>query len=373
MKFVILGGYGEIGQVIVEDLFETAKNAEIIIAGRDAARAKKFAGSFKNPRVTSRQADAGNIKKLSKLLKGTDMCINAAQYYYNLNVMRACLIAKTNYVDLGGLFHMTKKQLKLNSLFIKRGLTAALGCGATPGITNIMIAKASQFFDAIYEVHIRFGGKDYTNYNQPFTLPYSAQTILDEFSMKAAIFNKKIKMIKPFSDEEIENFSQPVGKTRCGSILHSELATIPQFLRNKKLRICTFKGGFGEEFSQFFLLLTRLGFHKGVARILTINFLNQFLPAPNTKVRDLEILRVRITGKRKNKKQTLVMECTASSNSKWNAAAGTVDTAVPCSIIAQMIANNQITEKGALPPEKCVPPEKFFKQLKKRGMKIRIF
>lgn len=376
--YAVLGGYGEMGSIIVRDLVESAKNAEIWIVGHNGAKAKAFAASFRNPRVKWKSLDISNAAQLAKFLYQKNktkksVCINAAQYYSNLRVMHACLKAKTHYVDLGGLFHMTKKQLRLNKIFKKSGLTAALGCGATPGITNVMAAYGAQFFDKIHEVHIRFGGKDYTNYRQPFTLPYSAQTILDEFSIKAAIFRKKIKMIKPFSDQEFENFPSPVGKAQCGSVLHSELATLPRFLRNKKIRICTFKAGFDENFSQFFLLLARLGFHKAAARRLTVEFLNKFMPDPRTRVNDMEILRVRINGKAKNLKRALIMDCMARSSKKWNASAGTVDTAIPCSIIAQMIANGRIAGRGVLPPENCVPPELFFKELSKRDIKIKIY
>lgn len=43
----------------------------------------------------------------------------------------------------------------------------------------------------------------------------------------------------------------------------------------------------------------------------------------------------------------------------------------PLSIRAQMIAENDIDEKGAFSPEACVDASKFLKELSQRGMKIR--
>ena len=44
-------------------------------------------------------------------------------------------------------------------------------------------------------------------------------------------------------------------------------------------------------------------------------------------------------------------------------------TGYPTSIIAQMMVNNEI-EKGAFPPELCVPGEKILSELSKRGIRI---
>ena len=39
--------------------------------------------------------------------EGAAVCVNSTQYYFNLDVMRACLKAGVHYLDLGGLFHVT--------------------------------------------------------------------------------------------------------------------------------------------------------------------------------------------------------------------------------------------------------------------------
>jgi lysine 6-dehydrogenase len=45
-------------------------------------------------------------------------------------------------------------------------------------------------------------------------------------------------------------------------------------------------------------------------------------------------------------------------------------TAFPTSIIAQMVANGTITERGVHPPEQCVPLDPFIAELKKRKIII---
>ena len=63
--------------------------------------------------------------------------INSAQYEVNLPVMEGALRAGAHYVDLGGLFHTTRRQLLLDDRFKAAGLTAVLGLGSCPGIANV--------------------------------------------------------------------------------------------------------------------------------------------------------------------------------------------------------------------------------------------
>ena len=40
MKFVVLGGYGAMGSIAVRDLYDSCKDCEITITGRDLEKAK---------------------------------------------------------------------------------------------------------------------------------------------------------------------------------------------------------------------------------------------------------------------------------------------------------------------------------------------
>ena len=48
-----------------------------------------------------------------------------------------------------------------------------------------------------------------------------------------------------------------------------------------------------------------------------------------------------------------------------------IDTGAPPSIAAQMLASGEITARGAVAPENAVPPERFFRHLKRRGMTVK--
>ncbi len=376
-KIVVLGGTGNIGRWVVRDLYDFCKDCEILIVSNDR-KAIQYAKSFKSSRVKGAVVDVTDVGNTAKLLKGAAVCVNCVVYYFNLDVMRACLKANVNYLDLGGLFHVTRKQLKLNKQFKKKKLIAVLGCGSTPGITNVMAKYGARMLDKVDEIHISFGDADFTKYEQPFVLPYTMYTLFDEFMMKPALFTKgRLKLVEPQSGNVEIIFPKPVGKLKGFYTIHSELATFPSSF---KLKECSFRVTFPSEFDEKIRFLIDTGFAsdkeilvKGMKvkpRDLTAKVMDRWLPKAGTRINDLEYLRLEFKGRKKGKKKKFILYCLTKSNKKYNVPAGVYDTAVPPSIIAQMIANGKVKERGAVAPEKCVDYKVFFKELRRRGISV---
>jgi lysine 6-dehydrogenase len=381
MSIVVLGGYGEMGQVISTDLSQTF-DGEIVIAGRDVEKSKEFSKRLKSKNIRCAYADISDSASMEKVLEGADVLVNATNYYSNLEVMKHALSSSVNYLDLGGLYHMTLKQLELNKQFEKKKTLALLGCGATPGITNIMANHGSKQLEEIDSIHIQFGDKDYTDYKMPFVVPYSMYTVIDEFTKKPAVFsNGKLKFVEPLSGSIDIDFPKPAGKVNCFYTLHSEIASMPKKFHEKGIQNCSFRGGFDKQFVVQVKFLIDTGFTsekpvevkgKTVRPIdVTVKMLNNFIPPSNIKVNDYEFLRVELSGKKNGKKKRLVMYCKSVTDKKWNIPAGSWDTGVSPSIIAQMIVKKQINAVGVLPSDDdCIDSNLFFRMLAKRNMQV---
>ena len=379
MNYLILGGYGNIGRVIAEDLFAYAPESKIIIAGHNERKAQAFAATFKSKRVQGVKAEAAG-KEIVSLLKKCGVCINATQYYHNLEVMKACLKAKTNYIDLGGLYHMTKKQLKLNKAFQKIKKTALLGCGSTPGITNIMAAFGSTLFDTLKSIEISFADAEFTPYRQKFVLPYSFHTLIDEFTLNPIILaHGKMKETLPLAGEKVMHYDmlpKEFQDQKGSYTLHSELATFPSSFREKKLKECYFRVTFPEEFIKKIRTLIELGltsqetvfikYDRINIRDAAAKIMEQWLP--QNIIKDEEVLRIEIEGKKKGKAKKVILDAVAKSKGKFPA--GTYNTGVPASIIALMIGQEIVTRKGVFPPEQGISTALFFQELKKREIAI---
>ncbi len=371
-KIVVLGGYGAMGKIIVMDLAQYAKKMNIVIAGRDSKKANAFIRTLHADNVTFVEADVNDIRQTAHALKGADVCVNAVQYELNEKIMRACLLANCHYLDLGGLFHMTRKQLKLHGKFKQKKLLAILGMGAAPGVTNIFAKMAMDKLNKVSEVHCRVGGKDFTVIKNPPVIyfPYSPKTVLEEHSFPPMIFHQgKFEQIAARSLKTKEDFGGKIGEQTVMATLHSEVATLPKY--KPGIRECTFQISFPDDFEQKISFLVEIGLAKPENIDFTSKVLAQ-LPKPNVKPHDIEMLRSFAKGTINGKLKTVYVEGLFKSNSRWGAGAGDVDTGVPPSIVAQMLAKEEITIHGVLPPELSVPVKPFVHELKRRGMKLRV-
>lgn len=355
-RFIVLGGAGTIGRVVVRDLFESHPDNQILIADYNEPVAQALAKSFKGRRVWAKFADARDPEKLTGLLAGQDVVVNCLQHDFNLAVMAAALSAGVHYVDLGGLFTWTRKQLKLDKTFRDRGLVAVIGSGCAPGITNMLVAYAAQCSEKIRSVKIRVGAIDFNPPSPELRFSYSAQTIIQELTLRPWIFRRgKFNQISPRTGWELTEFPKPIDKAWTLWTRHSEIATLPLSFQDRGLEYCDFKVGFDRAFVAAVMVRLRWGW--------TIRDFNKLLkPADNPN--DYEITRVIV--------DDIILDCHAKSRPDWQASAGDIDTACPISIVAQMIASGAIVRPGVWPPEMAVPVEPFFKELKKRGMKITI-
>ncbi|PYR61339.1 MAG: hypothetical protein DMF85_02520 [Acidobacteria bacterium] len=123
-RIVVVGGAGAMGRIAIRDLVETAPaGVEIVLADRDARVAREVARPF-GGRVRVIDADARNVRRTARALDGASVVINACHHTLNLDVMHAALAARCHYVDLGGLFHVTREQLRLHATFRRATLTA---------------------------------------------------------------------------------------------------------------------------------------------------------------------------------------------------------------------------------------------------------
>ncbi len=381
MKFVVLGGTGMMGRITVRDLFESGPG-EIVIASTELQKARSAAAAYKSPRVTGAQVDVDDTPALARLLSGADVAVNCVQYQHNLSVMEGALKAGAHYVDLGGLYHTTKKQLRLDGRFRKEGLTAILGMGSTPGITNVLAAYGSASFDSIRSISIKFGAADFSRIEgRPFPVPYSVQTLIEEFTLPPMVYRKgRMVQEKPLGGMESAVFPKPIGRKTAFYTLHSELATFPESFGGKGVKDVSFRVSFDSSFVDKVLFLHDTGMASGRpisfkgAEIIPREFLAKAVslqPRPKVKrLDDYECLMVEMRGRSRGKPKHVQAFCMARSMPGWGAAAGDVDTGTPPSIVARMLASGKITDKGAFPPEFHVPHVEFFKELEKRRMRV---
>ena len=402
MRVVVVGGAGAMGRWTVRDLTESEGVDEVVVADLDGSRAREAAGwaaarsgSNGSARVGGVALDAGDGQALRQAFDAADVVCNCAVHATNLAVMEACADAGTHYVDLGGLFHTTRRQLALHDRFVAAGVTAVIGMGGSPGTTNVLAALAGRDLELVEEVEIRLGVADFAPSSAPVPVPYAIQTILDEFAAPAMAFRDgRLVEVPAMSEQEELDFPAPVGRVRVGHTLHSELATLPLHFADRGIRSVSFKVGFPAAFMDKLALLTALGLAdtepvelpggRVVPRQLLVHCITTTatMPGPEAAPDDAEAIWVRVRGRRAGPSGDPALapreaqpverlaECLVRPHPGWQAGAGQLDTGVPPSIVAQFLANGVIDRPGVLAPEDAVPPERYLAELAARTMEV---
>lgn len=395
MKIALLGGAGIIGKVIARDLALSDKVHQVIVAdlnenGAQATVDKVAAG---DSRFKAVGLDVTNRPALVELLQDVDCTINSVQYYFNLEVMQACLAAGSHYVDLGGLFFTTRKQLELHRDFQAKGLTAILGLGSCPGIANVQAALAAERFDAIQAIKIYNGAT--TDSKDTLAWPYSLYTILDEMTERPMVFREgRFIDLEPLTEEEWFDFRPPIGQQIAHLSLHSEVATLPLSYAAKGIQECFFKihfFGYSEKAFRKLQFLTGIGFGDKTPITVTAQRPAGELAPVEVKPREvlLEVLSrskaiergenpgfkdiaTVVEGSKAGQPLTVRVDTTAWPHPDYGVSGGTLVVGVPPAVVARWLAAGEVSVKGVYPPETSVEPNRFFAELAQRGIKTEI-
>jgi lysine 6-dehydrogenase len=382
---VVLGGGGLTGRCAVRDLAENGPFERVRVADLDldlARQAARKAGG--GPRVTTDRVDVRDPRSLAAALAGAHVCVNAVQYNFNLNVMEGCLAAGVHYLDFGGLFHMTRKQLQAHARFEGAGLLAIPGLGQVPGASNVLAAAATQDLESVESIVIRDGWRDRTQGAPEVVFTWSPSTFLDEMVMPAVIWEEgAYREVPAMSGGGEFDFPPPVGRTRLYRTLHSELATLPGFLRSKGLRRCEWQeGGSGIDVLHT-LAAIGLGSDEPVEVrgqkvapkevLLALLRREQLLGYPDgVTVDDWEVTDIEVVGRGPSGPVTRHAQALWRARPEWGAAATEYAVGICGSIGAILLAEGKVAGRGVLPPESCIPSGPFRDALRARGVETRI-
>ncbi len=373
----VLGGAGAMGRAAVFDL--ARQGHRVLVVDRDLRAARETARTYGRGRATADALDARDTPALAARLRAARAAalINAGPFPFNLPVMAAALEARCHYLDLGGLFHTTRVQLTHDADFRRHGLLAVLGMGSAPGITNVLARAAADPMTHVRAVRVYNGGADFTRYETPVAFGFSPATILDELTQPAVVFTRgRFRSVPPLTGAEDVRFE--VGRQRVHLSLHSEVATLPLTYRAKGIRECFFKVAYDPTLLEKLKPLIDLGLAdrrpgpRGVAPRDVLLDCFAALPKPPPFVNDRDCLCVVVEGRDAKGPLRARCEMTARPQLRPPLSAVARDTGFPPAIVAGLLLEGRIPERGVLPPEQCVPVDPFLKALAARGMPVRL-
>jgi saccharopine dehydrogenase-like NADP-dependent oxidoreductase len=234
IRVVALGGCGGMGQFAVRTALGFDFVNEIVIADRDQARAREFAERC-GPKTSSVGVDVVDEAALAKVLEGADVVMTTVGPYYRfgLPVLRASIRAGCHYLDINDDWEPTLEMLELDEEANKAGITAVIGMGASPGLSNLLAVKAMGELDKVDDLVTGWGtgGRDEELSGEPGeggTLRAATEHWIHQLTGKIRVRRDgEYKDASPF--EEVTVDYPGVGLVTTHTVGHPEPITLPLF------------------------------------------------------------------------------------------------------------------------------------------------
>jgi saccharopine dehydrogenase-like NADP-dependent oxidoreductase len=381
MKIMVLGGVGWIGSTLTKILGEHPEVDEVVIGDVDEAKSKKLIEEIGTGKVSYRKVDVYDHESLVKAMKGMDSVANALWYEFAVRVTKAAIDARIPLTDLGGMPELTKQQLNYDEQAKKAGILNIIGCGETPGISNVLARWGADRMESIDSIHIRDGewGKDSLEW-----LQYSVRTSMDEMTEPSIIYKDgEYVELPPRSGRELYTFPDPIGEQECFTVPFEEAVTFPKYL-GKPVNLVEMKVTVSKLLMDNFDILeqfgvtspepvtTRAGVTVPPVDVLIACILKMKIPPRKERTHSCIAIEMKgsLNGEKIQRSVYGLMQDWKGKEGKWKVDAEGYKTALPCALSAVMLAKGEIAHKGVLPPEACLDPVPFLEDLKKWGLMV---
>lgn len=271
----LLVGVGGVGEAIAVISKPHKWVEQIVLADYNLDRAKEVQAKLgDNTRFPVEWIDANQRDQIVALAKkyNVNLIMNACDPSFNEAIFDAAYEYGCHYMDMAMTLsspHPTdpfkKPGVKLGDYqferakqWEKKGILALLGLGVEPGMADVFARYAQDhLFDEIDEIGIRDGANlEVRGYE--FAPNFSIWTTIEECLNPPVIWesDKGWFTTEPFSEPEIFEFPEGIGKVECVNVEHEEVLLVPRWVKCKRV---TFKYGLGDQFIGVLKTLKMLG------------------------------------------------------------------------------------------------------------------
>lgn len=393
MIITLLGGAGFMGAGIVRDLLSDRAIIDIkTIRLCDASREKMeaLATELGDPRIALVDLDVTDAEALKAAIAGADLCINCVPTLlgFQMTIFEAALALKVPYMDLGGLGTYTVKQLAEHERFKAAGVPAVIGCGADPGMSNVICRAVADELDEIDRINLYWAAELVGDENPVLVPPYSVSTVLAEYAHPSTQFyDGKHVECPPMSGSEFLDLPEPWGRCEFMHSPHSEQLTVPlaDGIREKGIREFSWKLHLPHREHEAWVGLVKAGFGDfdepveiGGVKVKPLDVLNKVIErnirknAHKIPTQDSHEIHFAIgRGRKDGVERTVRVEVTVSPDDMYGPYVDAC-TSMNASIAAQLIL--ALPKKpGVHAPESYFDVATYFPELEKRKFRIAKF
>ena len=153
MRVLAIGGGGGMGRHAVSLIQSFDAVIEITVADLNESSANSFAAEM-NSKVSALGLDVNDSEAMSRAMQNSDIVVNTSGPFYRFGVpiLQAAINEGCNYLDICDDWEPTIEMLKLDQAAKTAGVTAIVGLGASPGISNMLALIAMQELDEVSSV-----------------------------------------------------------------------------------------------------------------------------------------------------------------------------------------------------------------------------
>ncbi|MGQ0668279.1 MAG: saccharopine dehydrogenase family protein [Actinomycetota bacterium] len=371
MRAIVLGACGAVGREVAGGLAAVDQFDEVILADLDRACVRALARAI-GVRCSARGVEGSDVPSLRKAIRGGGVLVNCTTYLLGVPALRAAIAERVDYLDLGGLYN-TPRQLALHDRACRAGVRAVIGCGATPGLSNVLARRAVERLDEVHEIHISFA-----SHRDLALSPGLLDTLLDEFRPGVPRFawrGGRLREVAPFEGARRVRFAPPLGAQEVYYVPHSETYTLPRSF-GPGLREVSVRGTWRPADMRTLAELSRLGLTSD--RAIRVN---------GVMVKPLDVLRavlladppeeegapcaffldVEVVGRGGGSSATIRQR--TSHPVTWGPDATARMTAIPAVVGATLLVEGE-SEPGVIPPERAFDPDRFIRGVRRAGVRV---
>ncbi len=385
MANILIIGAGGVGRVVVHKCVQNRDFfKKITLASRRISSCKTIQSEVGDSSIDIAEVDANSVEELVALIERVepDMVLNIALPYQDLTIMEAALRCRVHYLDTANYEHPDsakfeyKEQWAYHDRFKDANITALLGSGFDPGVTNVFCAYLQKhYFDEIESIDILDCNDG--DHGYAFATNFNPEINLREVSSNGRYWEDG-KWIETEPMEIKISWDYPqIGKRDSYLLYHEEMESLVKHI--KGLKRIRFFMTFSQSYLTHMKCLENVGMlgikeieHNG-SKIVPIQFLKTLLPDPSSlgaKTKGKTNIGVVAIGLKDGVKKRLYIYNVSDHQKCYKetlSQAVSYTTGVPAMIGAKMVLSGLWAKSGVYNMEQF-DPDPFMDELKLQGL-----
>ena len=155
-KIVFIGAAGEMCRIAIDRFAKASDDWDLVLCDIRPESLESLIKDLPAGRATVQRLDLFDREDLRATVDGAALVVLGAGPYIRTSapVINACLEAKVPYLDFDDDVESTEAALVLDDRAREAGVPILVGCGASPGFTNVMTVDAARDLDTVERIDI---------------------------------------------------------------------------------------------------------------------------------------------------------------------------------------------------------------------------